>query len=45
MKDRIVRVVAASCDLHENTIYKIMRGENVSIETISKLSAYLFAGK
>lgn len=45
MKDRVVRAVAASCDMHENTIYKIMRGESVSIETIKKLSAYLFAGK
>lgn len=29
--------------MHENTIYKILRGENVSIETISKLSNYLFS--
>lgn len=43
LKDRVVRVVAASCNMHENTIYKILRGENVSIETISKLSNYLFS--
>jgi predicted transcriptional regulator len=43
LKDRVVRVVASSCNMHENTVYKILRGENVSIDTINKLSNYLFS--
>lgn len=45
LRDRVVRTVAAGCNMHENTIYKILRGENVSIDTINKLSAYLFSEK
>lgn len=44
MKDRKVSVVAVSIGLHENTIYRFLKGRDSRYSTLEKLSNYLEGG-
>jgi len=41
LEDMNLSKVAKACDLHKMSVYRLMKGEKMSYETVEKLSNYL----